>query len=1101
MNVHISKTITLQFLFITLLLSLSAVHVLANHSIERVSDELGYENQIVEAVFEDSYGFIWAGTYKGVMKYDGVNSFIYDKFIDDSVLSDLGVVYAIDQLSDEYLLMATSQQGLIVYNYKTDVLKAIPLSVENKYLLWHYLHDVEVDADGNIYLASNGVIVLDKTFQVIDEFHSADDAFSGTGDDVFDVFISSSGDFYAALRNTGVFKQNRITKEFERIYPLNNQKFENEQYYRIAETKKGGIVFTTRNQGVVMLDRKCQYVRNFIPKENGKALTNAELWSIYTTDHTLWFGGIMSGIYAVDLHKDDNAELIPFSLNVEDGQHLSVTAIISDQHNNIWLGTHFSGLVKINTNSAFRSRFKTQPNDWLKDEVINYIYEADSVLWIGTNGNGLFYYDRKKEKYGNLTVKDGLSSNTITDIEPDNNGNLWLSTWLGGISVLNPSDYSIKSYTKESPEGKSVNYNNIKDVAAIDDTLWISAHCKEINLYIPDEDTFIHSDNPSDIPYNLFLPQCGNVIYKCSKGIVWVASTVGLYAYKHGDVHTYVHIDTAENSLYDNHISDIYEDNKNRLWIGTNNGLQYFTPDRSEIIRISKDVVSKGITAIKAKSESELYLGTQSGLYIYNTEQNSAELFLAGDGLPSNTIRDRAIFVAGDGTVYVGTDKGFAFMNPVLYKTNSSEPFIFINSFEVKNPYNDIMCNLHNVLADTIVELDYSHSSLKLNYGAMGVPDIHKAKFSYKLEGLDELFHTTSSPDISYSRLEPGEYTLVINANYKNKTYSRYISILVHPPFWQTTWFIALMIFTLLLVLYFLYSFRVQVVKKQKFEQLVHEQTKELKQQNVVLSEKSSELENAYEELKTKNDKLAEAHQTLLNKSEEIEDAYNELKMQSDELEGTNNMLASANETQQKLVSALANDVNKSFDSVAESAGLLKKGSVDFNKHKKSIDDGIKASRSLINNLLSWAQSKNDRIVVKQESEKKPTNTQADKNGSDAVSDDKSILGVPAEGFMLELFELIEIHYSDPNFSVEKLAKFVGMTRSHLYRKIKTASNHTPIELIVAFRLEKAKQKLLTKEFSISEVAYMVGFNDPSYFSKMFKKHFEKTPTEMMEGD
>ena len=92
--------------------------------------------------------------------------------------------------------------------------------------------------------------------------------------------------------------------------------------------------------------------------------------------------------------------------------------------------------------------------------------------------------------------------------------------------------------------------------------------------------------------------------------------------------------------------------------------------------------------------------------------------------------------------------------------------------------------------------------------------------------------------------------------------------------------------------------------------------------------------------------------------------------------------------------------------------------------------------------------------------------------------------------------DVIEAHFSDSNLSVDFLTEHMGISRSSLYNKIKSLTDKTPNELIQLMRLKKAAQLLMEKKYRINEICYMVGFNNPSYFSKCFYKQFGMKPGE-----
>jgi AraC-like DNA-binding protein/Tfp pilus assembly protein PilF len=92
--------------------------------------------------------------------------------------------------------------------------------------------------------------------------------------------------------------------------------------------------------------------------------------------------------------------------------------------------------------------------------------------------------------------------------------------------------------------------------------------------------------------------------------------------------------------------------------------------------------------------------------------------------------------------------------------------------------------------------------------------------------------------------------------------------------------------------------------------------------------------------------------------------------------------------------------------------------------------------------------------------------------------------------------ELVDNKMSDPLFSVEKMCEELGMSRTNLHRKIKAITGFPPSELIRTIRLKKAAILLRNQTDSVSQVGFAVGFDNHSYFSKAFKKHFGMSPSE-----
>lgn len=102
------------------------------------------------------------------------------------------------------------------------------------------------------------------------------------------------------------------------------------------------------------------------------------------------------------------------------------------------------------------------------------------------------------------------------------------------------------------------------------------------------------------------------------------------------------------------------------------------------------------------------------------------------------------------------------------------------------------------------------------------------------------------------------------------------------------------------------------------------------------------------------------------------------------------------------------------------------------------------------------------------------------------------------QDFVKKMEGIIEQNFSNPDLSVDFLARELGMSRSSLFAKIKALSGTTPNEMIQLIRLQKASQMLSTGKYHVAEVCYSVGFSSPSYFTKCFARQFGYKPTEFM---
>jgi AraC-like DNA-binding protein len=110
-----------------------------------------------------------------------------------------------------------------------------------------------------------------------------------------------------------------------------------------------------------------------------------------------------------------------------------------------------------------------------------------------------------------------------------------------------------------------------------------------------------------------------------------------------------------------------------------------------------------------------------------------------------------------------------------------------------------------------------------------------------------------------------------------------------------------------------------------------------------------------------------------------------------------------------------------------------------------------------------------------------------------------SILQLISELFTsqkIQLQEVIENHVFS-NLSIKKLAELSGLSTSSFKREFRAIYQQTPTQYINNQKLQKAKELLEMSDLSISQIAYQLGFNDPAYFSRLFKKKFNFSPSSL----
>jgi len=111
----------------------------------------------------------------------------------------------------------------------------------------------------------------------------------------------------------------------------------------------------------------------------------------------------------------------------------------------------------------------------------------------------------------------------------------------------------------------------------------------------------------------------------------------------------------------------------------------------------------------------------------------------------------------------------------------------------------------------------------------------------------------------------------------------------------------------------------------------------------------------------------------------------------------------------------------------------------------------------------------------------------------DFISEEKEMLS-PHEKLVKRALEIIKKELTNPSFNVEALIDTLEISRIKCYRIFKEILKQSPSDVIISLRLQKAEFLLKNKNLNISEISFECGFNDPKYFSRMFRKHFGSSP-------
>ena len=347
----------------------------------------------------------------------------------------------------------------------------------------------------------------------------------------------------------------------------------------------------------------------------------------------------------------------------------SVNAILKDRQGLMWFATD-DGLNRFDgTNFKVYRNLRGDTTSLRANEILALHEDQNGNLWIGTSGGGLSLYNRKKDNFLHFPIDNkvpGLNRNAvIRSICSDHFGNIWIAQFKG-LYVLNPNTSAIKklelSVQKNGPPIITTLISVFEDSKH---RIWVATD-NGLFLYSQGSDIFrqyLHDDNnPTTISSNKV-----RAIAEDRSGNIWVGTAEGLCMMKPDQAGfvIYRHGAGKESSLSNDVINCITTDNDGLLWIGTSDGLNVLDPIQQKFSVYVPD--DSNIHSITAKAIRCAYFDKQ-GIYWFGTFRGGINKYdkninlfnhIPGSAFKRNDVVVPTInaFAEGkNGKVFIGTD-------------------------------------------------------------------------------------------------------------------------------------------------------------------------------------------------------------------------------------------------------------------------------------------------------------------------------------------------------------------------------------------------------------------------------------------------------------
>ena len=483
---------------------------------------------------------------------------------------------------------------------------------------------------------------------------------------------------------------------------------------------------------------------------------------------------------------------------------LAAVIFIWIEKDNLWI----SGLEGVSKIISRRFKNYTKSSGLFSDEVLSINQLPDGTLVFG-HIDGLSFFDGHNFQKIDLKKNeaDKKSKFRVMDIARDINGSLWAAISDYGIIKILPNHkiIKIKDDVSHTDEYRSVAVNSKGDVYL--------ATYKEIFKIVKNRIVSIQKINGFGISLRKLFFTDNDDLY---------ISTIsnGVYCIKNGKF-----LETPFGESWKNKSTfSVFKWSTDTLFVGTSDGLFYYDGNSMKPAVLGGSKIENEVLFILKDDKNNLWFGTNNGVYLWSGK-NLRHLD-PRHGLAAYEVERSAGFLDKKGQVWIGTSYGVSCYQEKNDIVNQTAPKVIIGNLEVGNQRFDIQ---------KPVKISYTSGQFLFNIQCISFSDEKSIRYRFKLNGFDEQWLENPyfyNAQIRYTNLKPGKYQLEIQAknglsDWSESSYSANFVIL--RPYWQSWWFILLLIFIFAVILYLIFHYLSQKRYARKLEEAVEIRTDQLK--------------------------------------------------------------------------------------------------------------------------------------------------------------------------------------------------------------------------------------------------------------------------------
>lgn len=390
-------------------------------------------------------GNLWLGTNEGLYYFD-----VKKKQLSANYFTTPTDVIDILRDRNGKLLVSTDGGEAGLYEVTTNkILKPYYPGNNPDNMTSNVFCDIYEDNRGNKwYTTLRGGVIMEeshpKDFQIV-KYNKSN--IRPVEDYIFSFFEDSNHNLWIGTDGAGLRHWNRKTNTYTiyRKSKIGKYHISNDFIPSVIEDNQKNIWFATWGGGVNRINSNGT-VKKYTCYNPYTHRAEDNVWTVFKgPDGIVWASPSNPGyLYKYNVLKD--------VFEVFDKNITNIQRIIATSDGSLWAG-NFSTLIHIDVKSRKHKFYHV-------GYTVRCIFEdRQKRLWVGTQDGGLLYFDRKKKSFKQLTIDDGLPSNTLLNILEDDAGYLWMSTF-NGLCRFNPADNTFRNFTiADGLQSNQFNFN------------------------------------------------------------------------------------------------------------------------------------------------------------------------------------------------------------------------------------------------------------------------------------------------------------------------------------------------------------------------------------------------------------------------------------------------------------------------------------------------------------------------------------------------------------------------------------------------------------------------------------------------------------------